>query len=182
MPLPARGLDEVGDLLGALGVDDAAEARPLARPALDQPALVGDHADRPIPRCARRRRSSPCATSGWNSSSAPSSSDGRRARGACRRTCGDRAGGGRRDRSPAGPAGARRASRWRHAFDARQPADVLADPLEARRVVRGAVVRDGADLGVRPRAAERLGVDGLAGRALHQVGPAESHEGGALRP
>ena len=46
-PLAVGRLDEVGHLLGAAGVDDAAEARALARLALDHAALVGDHRDRP---------------------------------------------------------------------------------------------------------------------------------------
>jgi hypothetical protein len=41
-------------------------------------------------------------------------------------------------------------------------------------------VRDAADGGVEARSAERFGVDHLAGRALHEIGSAESHEARAL--
>ena len=43
--LAVAAVDEVRHLLRALGVDDAAEARLLAGAALDQAALIGDHAD-----------------------------------------------------------------------------------------------------------------------------------------
>ena len=45
MPLAVAAVDEVRHLLGALRVHDSAEARLLAGAALDQPALIGDHAD-----------------------------------------------------------------------------------------------------------------------------------------
>ena len=57
-PLAVAAVDEERDFLRALGVDDAAEPRLLARAALDQAALIGDHADRHAHDVARRRRSS----------------------------------------------------------------------------------------------------------------------------
>ena len=71
--LAAGGLDEVGDLLGALGVDDAAEAGPLARAPLISPRWLAITATGHPSIWACPQIISP-ATSGWNSSSAPSSS------------------------------------------------------------------------------------------------------------
>ncbi len=67
-----------------------------------------------------------------------------------------------------------------HPLDAGQPADILADALQALGVVGGPVVGHGADAGMGARPAEGLGVHRLAGGALHQVGPAEAHEAGPL--
>jgi len=53
---------------------------------------------------------------------------------------------------------------------------VGADAVQTLGVVLGPIVRYGADGGVGPRAAQRFPVHGLAGRALHEVGAAESHE------
>jgi len=44
--LSIAALDEECHLLGAFGVDDAAEARPLAGPSPDQPTRIGNDADR----------------------------------------------------------------------------------------------------------------------------------------
>lgn len=46
-PFAAGRLDEVGDFLGALGVDDSAELRSLARLAFDDAALIGNYSHRP---------------------------------------------------------------------------------------------------------------------------------------
>ncbi len=57
-----------------------------------------------------------------------------------------------------------------------QPLDEIADFGYTRFVVVQRVVRDTADLCVRRGAAERLRIDHLAGRALHQVRATEAHE------
>ena len=61
-----------------------------------------------------------------------------------------------------------------------QALDVRPNPLKAIRIVLGPVVRHRTHGGVGSRPAQRLGVDGLAGRALHQVRATQSHERSAL--
>ncbi len=54
--------------------------------------------------------------------------------------------------------------------------ELLAQHFETGGVVLGHVVRDATDFGVQLRAAERFGVDDLAGRALDEVRAAQAHE------
>ena len=61
-----------------------------------------------------------------------------------------------------------------------QLAETLANALEAIGIVLRQVVRHAADRSVHARAAERFGIDHLAGGALHQVRAAEPHETGAF--
>jgi hypothetical protein len=65
---------------------------------------------------------------------------------------------------------------WRGLRLRRQSSDQIAQLGDTGFVVVRRVVRDSTYLGVRHGAAERLGVDALAGRALHEIRPAESHE------
>jgi len=62
----------------------------------------------------------------------------------------------------------------------RQARDVLPHPVEAVGVVFGTVVGDGAHRRVGLGAAQRFGVDRLAGGALDEVGTAQAHERGAI--
>jgi hypothetical protein len=62
----------------------------------------------------------------------------------------------------------------------RQNVDQLAQLRQAVLIVLHRIVRDAAHLGVGARSAEGLGIDRLAGRALHEVRAAEAHERRAL--
>ena len=58
--------------------------------------------------------------------------------------------------------------------------DEISQLLETRLIVIHGVVRNGADLGVRDRTAQGLGVDRLSRGTLHEVRPTEPHERRAL--
>ncbi len=58
----------------------------------------------------------------------------------------------------------------------RQAADVLADACDAFLIVLGAVMRDGADGGVRRRTAQRFRIHDLSRGAFDEIRPAQSHE------
>ncbi len=174
----AARLDEVRDLLGALGVDDATKPRWLACRTLDQGALIrddtdGQAADAAVPRnhlfrvvglklveipVIEQAREYVVHVVGLPMIGRENVEDvGLRA--PWRRRVHYRDGQRRRRRQ------------FRHD---------LADLLETRLVGCEAIVRDTADLGVCLCAAQRLAVDDLAGRALHEVRAAETHERGIL--
>ena len=62
----------------------------------------------------------------------------------------------------------------------RQTRDVLANPIQAFRVVGRAIMGNGADRRMRHGPAEELAVDDLAGRALDEIRSSQPHERGAF--
>ncbi len=147
-------------------------ARPLISPRWLAMTPTGMPSMQASPQIISRARSP------WNSSSAPAVEHGAQelvhvvGHAVVARAAGRTASAGSR----AGGSGARHAGIAR----AREHRDQVAQLGQAGGVVVDGVVGHAADRGVRAGAAERLGVDHLAGGALDQVRAAEPHERRAL--
>ena len=174
--MPVHGLDEVGDLPGALGIDDPTEARHPAHRALDHASRVRDdpHGN-PVqePRPADHLPGVP----GLELVQPLSVQDALQ----------DRVGvvglavvvGQEVVELVDAPAGRRGRALLRGVLPGQLPHEA-AQPGQARPVVRHEVVRNPAELRVHPGAPQFLRAHALAGRSLHKVGAAQPHERRAL--
>src|SRR5689334_4473330 len=171
-------VDEVRDFLRTLGVDDAAETRLLTLTTFDQAALIGDHAnvDAIDARIATNHFASEISLKLIDLAIVEDGAEdvvhvvghavvaGQHIVERLRRWL---------DTFAALPAASCGISEW-------QALDEIADLAQTFFIVVDLIMGDAADLRVRRRAAEGLGVDNLPGRTFHQVRTAESHEGGSL--
>ncbi len=175
--LPVAPIDEERHLLGTLRVDDPAEPGRRVGRALEEPPRVGDDPDRdPVDarvgaqHLARAIRLERLEGSRIDDRVKDSRHVVRHAMvGGEQLVETVRRSGRSRLRDERGSTRGRR-----------EACHLLAQQGETGAIIGHGVMRDPAHRGVHPRATQRLGVDALPRRPLHEVGSAQAHEGGPL--